>query len=60
MANSAYAYTFIYFLILLDIVPYGWFEYYDGNFIPMNFNHPYLAPNPQDFWRRFHITLGTC
>ena len=25
---------------------------------PMNFNHPYLAPNPQDFWRRFHINLG--
>ena len=30
-----------------------------GIFVPMNFNHPYLAPNPQDFWRRFHITLGS-
>ena len=30
-----------------------------GIFVPMNFNHPYLAANPQDFWRRFHITLGS-
>jgi membrane protein involved in D-alanine export len=27
--------------------------------VPINFNHPYLAINPQDFWRRFHITLGS-
>jgi membrane protein involved in D-alanine export len=26
--------------------------------LPENFNHPYLAQNPTDFWRRFHITLG--
>ncbi len=24
-----------------------------------NFNLPYLAPNIQEFWRRWHITLGT-
>jgi alginate O-acetyltransferase complex protein AlgI len=27
--------------------------------IPGNFNWPYLAVNLQDFWRRWHITLGT-
>lgn len=24
-----------------------------------NFNHPYLATSPQDFWRRWHISLGS-
>lgn len=27
--------------------------------IPMNFNKPFLAQNPQELWRRFHITLGS-
>lgn len=26
--------------------------------IPANFNVPLLAKNPQDFWRRFHISLS--
>ena len=26
--------------------------------LPMNFNSPYKAKNIQDFWRRWHITLG--
>ncbi len=26
--------------------------------IPANFNMPILAKNPQDFWRRFHISLS--
>jgi D-alanyl-lipoteichoic acid acyltransferase DltB (MBOAT superfamily) len=25
----------------------------------VNFNHPYLARGPQDFWRRWHISLST-
>ncbi len=29
-----------------------------GIAVPANFNHPFLAPNPQEFWRRWHITLG--
>src|SRR6185369_5849557 len=24
-----------------------------------NFNHPYLADSPSDFWRRWHISLST-
>ena len=60
MANSAYAYTVYLFF---DFAGYSamavGFSIMLGIFIPMNFNHPYLAPNPQDFWRRFHITLGS-
>lgn len=29
-----------------------------GMRIPDNFNHPYSAAGPQDFWRRWHITLS--
>lgn len=60
MANSAYSYTIYLFF---DFAGYSamavGLSFMIGIFIPMNFNHPYLAPNPQDFWRRFHITLGT-
>ena len=27
--------------------------------IPINFREPYKARNPQDFWRRWHITLSS-
>jgi alginate O-acetyltransferase complex protein AlgI len=27
--------------------------------LPQNFNSPYKATNPSDFWRRWHITLST-
>ncbi len=30
-----------------------------GFHFPENFNHPYLADSLTDFWRRWHITLGT-
>ena len=26
--------------------------------LPRNFREPYLAANPQDFWRRWHVTLS--
>lgn len=26
---------------------------------PMNFNHPYIARSMSEFWRRWHITLGS-
>lgn len=29
-----------------------------GVTLPLNFDKPFLSSNPQDFWRRFHITLG--
>jgi alginate O-acetyltransferase complex protein AlgI len=28
--------------------------------IPQNFDSPYQARNPADFWRRWHISLSTC
>jgi alginate O-acetyltransferase complex protein AlgI len=30
-----------------------------GFHIPINFNAPYLATSPIDFWRRWHISLST-
>jgi D-alanyl-lipoteichoic acid acyltransferase DltB (MBOAT superfamily) len=27
--------------------------------LPLNFDCPYVATNPQEFWRRWHITLST-
>ncbi|MDX2260751.1 MAG: MBOAT family O-acyltransferase [Gemmatimonadales bacterium] len=34
--------------------------YMFGLRIPMNFNSPYKALDPSDFWRRWHISLSTC
>lgn len=30
-----------------------------GIILPENFNHPFTATNIQEFWQRWHITLGT-
>jgi len=27
--------------------------------LPQNFNHPYIARNPSDFWERWHISLSS-
>lgn len=29
-----------------------------GIHVPMNFDKPFLAVNPKDFWKRWHATLG--
>ena len=29
-----------------------------GVILPRNFKHPYISRNPQEFWRRWHITLS--
>jgi alginate O-acetyltransferase complex protein AlgI len=34
--------------------------YMFGIRIPINFNSPYKALDPSDFWRRWHISLSTC
>ena len=59
MSSNAYAFSiFLYF----DFAGYSamavGISKMLGINIPDNFNKPFLAQNPQDFWRRFHITLG--
>lgn len=59
--------------IALNAVVYSVFLYFDfagysnmavgigkvlGLELPRNFNNPILAKNPQDFWRRWHISLS--
>ncbi len=34
--------------------------YMFGLRIPVNFNSPYKALDPSDFWRRWHISLSSC
>ena len=34
--------------------------YLFGLNIPQNFDSPYKATDPSDFWRRWHISLSTC
>ena len=29
-----------------------------GFYLPQNFNSPYKSQNPQEFWRRWHMSLG--
>lgn len=58
---------------LVDMYAYSAFLYFDfagysamaiglgymlGVMLPQNFDKPFLAKNPQEFWKRFHITLG--
>jgi len=59
MVNNAYAYTiFLYFDFAgYSLMAIGLAKMIGIN-IPINFDKPYLAENPQMFWRRFHITLG--
>jgi membrane protein involved in D-alanine export len=59
MTNNMYAYSvYLYF----DFAGYSalaaGLSRTFGIAVPENFNAPYLAVNPQDFWRRWHITLS--
>jgi membrane protein involved in D-alanine export len=59
MANNMYAYSFY---LYFDFAGYSALACGLGRLfgiaVPENFNAPYLAVNPQDFWRRWHITLS--
>jgi membrane protein involved in D-alanine export len=59
MANNMYAY---YFYLFFDFAGYSFMALGVGKMlginVPVNFTNPFVAVNPQDFWRRFHITLG--
>lgn len=59
VANGMYAY---YFYLYFDFAGYSSMAIglakTMGFDVPFNFNLPFLAHNIQDFWRRFHKTLG--
>jgi alginate O-acetyltransferase complex protein AlgI len=60
--ESVYLCLFLYLRIYMDFSAYSdfaiglarWF----GVRLPENFNFPFLAASPSDFWRRWHITLS--
>jgi membrane protein involved in D-alanine export len=59
MMNSMYAYyAYLYF----DFAGYSAMAVGLGKImgidVPINFNKPFLAVNPQDYWRRWHKSLG--
>lgn len=59
MTNNMYAY---YFYLFFDFAGYSLMALGIGKMmgisVPINFTNPFIAVNPQDFWRRFHISLG--
>ncbi|MDF2437282.1 MAG: hypothetical protein K0Q95_1658 [Bacteroidota bacterium] len=59
MAHNMYSY---YFYLFFDFAGYSFMALGIGKLmgmnVPLNFNNPFVAVNPQDFWRRFHISLG--
>ena len=59
MGNAMYAY---FFYLFFDFAGYSAMAIGIGNMmginVPINFNKPFLSINPQDFWRRFHKSLG--
>lgn len=59
MTNTMYAY---YAYLFFDFAGYSLmalgFGKMMGMQVPVNFTNPFLAVNPQDFWKRFHISLG--
>lgn len=56
-----YAYTYLIYLFF-DFAGYSLLAIGAGNFIgihvPINFDKPFLAVNPKEFWKRWHKTLG--
>ncbi len=59
MASNMYAYS-VY--LYLDFAGYSLLAIGLGRMmgveLPMNFDKPWLTMNPQEFWRRWHISLG--
>jgi membrane protein involved in D-alanine export len=59
MVNMMYAYSFY---LYFDFAGYsnmavGLGKLFGIN-VPFNFNSPYLSSSPQDFWKRWHVSLG--
>lgn len=61
MYHLSYMYTYLFYLFF-DFAGYCLLAIGFGNFIgidvPFNFDKPFLAVNPKEFWKRWHKTLG--
>ena len=59
--HVSYMYTYLFYLFF-DFAGYSLLAISFGNFIgihvPVNFDKPFLAVNPKEFWKRWHKSLG--
>jgi len=59
--HLSYMYTYLFYLFF-DFAGYSLLAIGFGNFlgieVPINFDKPFLAVNPKEFWKKWHITLG--
>ncbi len=59
--HMSYMYTYLLYLFF-DFAGYSLLAIGFGNFlgvnVPINFDRPFLAVNPKEFWKKWHITLG--
>lgn len=59
--HVSYAYTYLLYLFF-DFAGYSLLAIGFGNFIgvdvPINFDKPFLAVNPKEFWKKWHKSLG--
>jgi len=59
--HLSYMYTYLFYLFF-DFAGYSLLAIGFGKFlgvdVPINFDKPFLAVNPKEFWKRWHKTLG--
>lgn len=59
--HLSYMYTYLLYLFF-DFAGYSLLAMSFGNFlgidVPFNFDKPFLAVNPKEFWKKWHKTLG--
>ncbi len=59
--HLSYMYSYLFYLFF-DFAGYSLLAIAFGNFIginvPINFDKPFLAVNPKEFWKRWHKSLG--
>lgn len=59
--HLSYMYTYLFYLFF-DFAGYSLLAISFGNFlgidVPINFDKPFLAVNPKEFWKRWHKSLG--
>lgn len=59
--HTCYMYAYLFYLFF-DFAGYSLLAMSFGNFIgihvPVNFDRPFLAVNPKEFWKKWHKSLG--